>query len=101
LQLSVTPLPLTVKFVGALRHLSGKTSLTIDIVNGASVRSVVDAISQQLPALKHTFSDSDLNDSRSNSLVLVNGVEISVLAGYETRVSDGDEVVFVPVVHGG
>lgn len=94
-------MPLTVKFVGALRHLSGKTSLTIDIVNGASVRSVVDAISQQLPALKHTFSDSDLNDSRSNSLVLVNGVEISVLAGYETRVSDGDEVVFVPVVHGG
>lgn len=94
-------MPLTVKFVGALRHLSGKTSLTLELNGGSSVRSVVDAISQQFPALKHTFTDGDLNDSRSNSLVLVNGVEISVLAGYETKVSDGDEVVFVPVVHGG
>jgi MoaD family protein len=94
-------LPLTVKFVGALRHLSGKTSLTLELEDGSSVRSVVDAISQQFPALKHTFTDGDLNDSRSNSLVLVNGVEISVLDGYKTKVSDGDEVVFVPVVHGG
>lgn len=94
-------MPLTVKFVGALRHLSGKTSLTLELEDGSSVRSVVDAISQQFPALKHTFTDGDLNDSRSNSLVLVNGVEISVLDGYKTKVSDGDEVVFVPVVHGG
>ena len=94
-------MPLTIKFVGALRHLSGKTSLTLELEDGSSVRSVVDAISRQIPALKHTFTDGDLNDSRSNSLVLVNGVEISVLSGYETKVSDGDEVVFVPVVHGG
>ncbi len=94
-------MPLTIKFVGALRHLSGKNSLTLDVDAGASVKSVVDAISQQIPALKYTFTDSDLNDSRSNSLVLLNGVEISVLSGYETKVSDGDEVVFVPVVHGG
>ena len=94
-------MPLTIKFVGALRHLSGKTSATLNIEDGASIRTVVAAISQQIPALKHTFTDSDLNDSRSNSLVLVNGVEISVLAGYDTKVSDGDEVVFVPVVHGG
>lgn len=92
---------MTIKFVGALRHLSGKSSLSLDVDDGASVKSVVTLISQQIPALKHTFTDSDLNDSRSNSLVLVNGVEISVLAGYETKVSDGDEVVFVPVVHGG
>jgi MoaD family protein len=101
LQLSVPLLPLTIKFVGALRHLSGKTNTTLDVEDGASIRTVVDAISLQIPALKHTFTDSDLNDSRSNSLVLVNGVEISVLAGYDTKVADGDEVVFIPVVHGG
>lgn len=94
-------MPLTIKFVGALRHLSGKTSTTLDIQQDATVKSVVDAIRQQFPALKHTFTDGDLNDSRSNSLVLVNGVEISVLAGYETIVSEGDEIVLVPVVHGG
>jgi len=31
----------------------------------------------------------------------VNGKEISVLKGLETLVSDGDEVVLVPVTHGG
>ncbi len=94
-------LPLTIKFVGALRHLSGKTHLTLTYQEGTSIKDVVNNISQEIPALKKTFYDSDLNDARSNSLVLINGVEISVLDGYMTKVSDGDEIVFVPVVHGG
>jgi sulfur-carrier protein len=93
--------PLSIKFIGALRHLSGKTQLTIDYPSDATVKTVIDCLSQKFPSLKHTFSDSDLNDSRSNSLVLVNGTEISVLDGYNTKLSDGDEIVFVPVVHGG
>ena len=94
-------MPLTVKFIGALRHLSGKTQLTVNFQEGISIKQLVDNISQELPELKHTFSDQELNDSRSNSLVLVNGREISVLNGYETKLNDGDEIVFVPVVHGG
>ncbi len=94
-------MPLSIKFIGALRHLSGKTQLTIDYPADATVKTVIACISQEFPGLKHTFADSDLNDSRSNSLVLVNGTEISVLDGYNTKLSDGDEIVFVPVVHGG
>jgi sulfur-carrier protein len=90
-----------VKFIGALRHISGKKQLTLQFQEGASIKTVVDDLSQTLPALKHTFCDSDLNSSRSNSLILVNGREISVLEGYETKLYDGDEIVFVPVVHGG
>jgi MoaD family protein len=94
-------LPLTIKFVGALRHLSGKTQLTLDFHESASIKDVVDNLGQEFPQLKHTFCNSDLNDARSNSLILVNGREISILNGYATKVSDGDEIVFVPVVHGG
>ncbi len=94
-------MPLTIKFVGALRHLSGKTQLTLDFHEGASIKDVVDNLGQEIPQLKHTFCDNDLNDARSNSLILVNGREISILNGYATKVSDGDEIVFVPVVHGG
>ena len=94
-------MPLTVKFIGALRHLSGKTQLTLNFQEGISIKELVDKISQEIPELKHTFSDQELNDSRSNSLILVNGREISVLNGYETKLNDGDEIVFVPVVHGG
>ncbi len=94
-------MPLKIKFIGALRHLSGKTEFTVTFQEGISIKDLVDRITQELPELKHTFSDQELKDSRSNSLVLVNGREISVLNGYETKLGDGDEIVFVPVVHGG
>jgi molybdopterin synthase sulfur carrier subunit len=93
--------PLTIKFIGALRHLSGKTEFTVFFQEVISIKELVSKITQEFPDLKHTFSDQELNDSRSNSLVLVNGREISVLSGYETKLKDGDEIVFVPVVHGG
>ncbi len=94
-------MPLTIKFIGALRHLSGKTEFRVSYQEGISIKKLVDKITQEFPELKHTFSDQELNDSRSNSLVLVNGQEISVLYGYETKLKDEDEIVFVPVVHGG
>ena len=94
-------MPLTVKFIGALRHLSGKTQLTLNFQEGIAIKELLDKISEELPELKRTFSNQELNDSRSNSLILVNGREISVLNGYETKLNDGDEIVFVPVVHGG
>jgi sulfur-carrier protein len=93
--------PLTIKFIGALRHLSGKTEFTVSFQEGISIKKLIDKITREFPELKHTFSDQELNDSRSNSLILINGREISVLDGYETRLNDGDEIVFVPVVHGG
>lgn len=92
---------LTIKFIGALRHLSGKTQLTINFQEGMSLKDLVTKISQQMPKLEKTFSDHQFNDSRSNALILINGREISVLNGLETKLNDGDEIVFVPVVHGG
>ena len=92
---------LTIKFIGAFRSLSGKKQLTLNFQDGFSIKAIVDSISQEIPQLKHTFCDQELNDAKSNSLILVNGREISVLEGYETKLSDGDEIVFVPVVHGG
>jgi len=94
-------MPLTVKFLGAFRHLSGKTQLTLELQGDSTVRSLIAQLSQDIPSLKRTFTDGDLNDARSNSLILINGTEISVLDGYETKLNDGDEVVLVPVVHGG
>lgn len=92
---------LTIKFIGALRHLSGKTQLTINFQEGMSLKELVTKISQQMPKLEKTFSDHQLNDSRSNALILINGREISVLNGLETKLNDGDEIIFVPVIHGG
>ena len=94
-------MPLSIKFIGALRHLSGKTQLTLSSQESSSVKELLLKLSQDFPSLEKTFTDQQLNDSRSNALILVNGREISVLNGFETELNDGDEIVFVPVVHGG
>ncbi|MGD0644471.1 MAG: MoaD/ThiS family protein [Candidatus Bathyarchaeia archaeon] len=94
-------MPIAVKFIGALRHISGKTQLTVNSQEGMSLKELITRISQEMPQLEKTFSDQPLNDSRSNALILINGREISVLNGLETKLKDGDEIVFVPVVHGG
>ena len=91
---------LTVKFIGALRQISGKTQLTVNFIEGMSLKDLVAKISQEMPQLEKTLSDQ-LNNSRSNALILINGREISVLNGLETKLNDGDEIVFIPVVHGG
>jgi molybdopterin synthase sulfur carrier subunit len=58
-------------------------------------------VTKELPALRRSLLDEQLEEPKPNALILVNGKEISVLNGLETKVNDGDEVVFVPVVHGG
>ena len=92
---------LTLKFIGALRQISGKAQLTVTYHEKMSLKDLITNMSQEMPKLDKTFSDK-LNDSKSsNTLVLINGREISVLNGLETALNDGDEIVFIPVVHGG
>lgn len=91
----------TVKFVGALRGILGKERLTVKVEKKTPVRELVKEIVEKQPKLKRALIDPELEDPRPNALILVNGKEISVLEGLETVVKDGDEVVFVPVIHGG
>jgi len=92
---------LTVKFVGAFRSISGKSKFTLKFEDIVSLREVVRKIAEELPKLKRILIDLELEDPRPNTLMLVNGKEVSVLNGLDTVLKDGDEVVFVPVVHGG
>lgn len=86
-----------VKFIGALRHGSGVDELAIDCGEGASVRELISELTEKFPDLKKSLVD----DARANALILVNDREISALNGLETKLKDGNNVIFVPVVHGG
>ncbi len=91
---------INVKFVGALRHASSSDVQTVDC-GECSVKELVQKITRHSPGLRRNIVAGERKDARPNSLILVNGREISVLEGLETALKDGDEVVFVPVVHGG
>jgi MoaD family protein len=90
-----------VKFIGALRQVSGKTQLKVECTESFSLKSLILKITQDIPQLKASLIDQQLGAMKTNTLILVNDREISVLNGLDTKINEGDEVVFVPVVHGG
>jgi molybdopterin converting factor small subunit len=90
-----------VKFVGSFRGVSGKNEIKFTFKGSVSIRILVAKVVERLPLLKSALIDPNSGGPRSNMLVLVNGQEIGASNGLETTVNDGDEVVFVPVMHGG
>jgi molybdopterin synthase sulfur carrier subunit len=94
-------LAITVKLVGSLRHFSGSGELELGYSHCPSVGDLVDELTKAVPEMERSLIDRQLEDPTPNALILVNGREIGVLDGLETRLRDGDEVVLVPVVHGG
>jgi molybdopterin converting factor small subunit len=87
-----------VRFLGVFQRLSGKKQLQVKLEEPATVRTLVTKLAETLsPEFKRTFIDG----SRPNSLILVGEKEISVLQGLETPVGDSEEVVLVPMAHGG
>lgn len=91
----------TARFLGVFRSISGKNQLTIKFKDAVMLRDAVRRIVEEMPELKRALIDPELEDPRPNTLILVNGREISILNGLETILKDGDEVVFVPVLHTG
>lgn len=94
-------LNVTVRPLGVFRGLVGKDHVKLKLEH-ATVRDVIQAVAEMLPSEARTMLiDPELNDPRSNAIILLNGREINVLEGLETMLSDGDEVTVIPVAHGG
>ena len=91
-----------VKFLGVFRQFSGRNRVLVKLEKPVTVRKAIEKLTEVTSSeFKRALVDSELEDPRPNALILVNGKEISVLQGLETKVEDGDEIVLVPVSHGG
>jgi MoaD family protein len=88
------------KFIGSLRRDSGAKELAFDS-KSENLLDLINRLTQQIPTLRRNLLDEQFGAPKPNALILVNGKEISVLNGLETKITDGDVVVFIPVVHGG
>jgi molybdopterin synthase sulfur carrier subunit len=91
----------TVKLIGNLHNILGKSKFTLEFENSVPLREVVKKMVEESPNLKRALIDPEMEDPRPSTIIIVNGKEISVLNGLETVLKEGDEVVFVPVLHGG
>jgi molybdopterin synthase sulfur carrier subunit len=91
----------TVRLIGSLRASTGKNTFKLKLEKAVSLRKIMTKIVEEEPKLKRVLIDPELDDPRTNALMLVNGREISVLQGLDTKLRDGDELILIPVVHGG
>jgi len=82
-----------VVFVGYLKMLFGKEFLLLE--------ERVEDIRSLLEHLNRIKLDKSVSVDRRNTLILVNGVEVSALNGLDTKVNEGDIITLVPVTHGG
>lgn len=92
-----------VKLLGVLRKALGRDELFLDLdVKGEiNLRDVIERILIEAKSLENILLDPELRDTRPNVIILVNGKEIGLLGGLNTTIRDGDEIIFIPVVHGG
>ncbi len=90
------------RLLGVFRGLSGKSIFSMELEEPATVSRVIQKITESFSSeFIRVLIDPELGDPRPNALILVNGREISASRGLETEVNDGDEIVLVPVSHGG
>jgi len=92
---------ITIRFIGSFRSFSGKNRLVINLKRKTRLKDIIEEIVEKHPKLKGALIGPWLDRFGTNALILVNGNEISVLDGLATTLKNGDEVVFVPVLHGG
>jgi molybdopterin synthase sulfur carrier subunit len=91
-----------VKFLGVFRQFSGRNRIRVKLEKPANVRKAIEKLTEAFSSeFRRMLVDPELKDPRPNALILVKGKEIGVLKGLETEVEDGDEIVLVPVSHGG
>lgn len=91
-----------IRFMGIFQQLSGKKRFMLKLEQPATVKKAVIKLTETFSAeFKRVLIESQLNDPRPNALILVGGKEINVLQGLETEVKNSEEIVFLPLVHGG
>jgi molybdopterin synthase sulfur carrier subunit len=90
-----------VRLLGIFRKARGEERISVKMDSPTPVIQIIHKIAESSPGLRRALIDPELGDPRPNTLILVNGREISALEGLETIVEDGDEVVLIPVTHGG
>lgn len=90
------------RFLSTMRHIVGENEKVIEISKEATVgdllRLILTTYSEKTKAL---LFEEDSKSVRNDILILINDVDMDVLEGVDTVLSEEDEVTFMPIAHGG
>jgi molybdopterin converting factor small subunit len=83
---------ITVALLGGIRKIAGFSTVNINITD-SSINEIL-ALLERDYNLENKIKQSEI-------MIAINGVESSVLGGMGARISSGDTVTILSVVHGG
>jgi molybdopterin converting factor small subunit len=89
------------KLIGAFKKAYGSNEATVKVTATKKLGSIIKKIAKNSAELKRSLIDPELNSPLPNAIILVNGRDIGLLNGLETKLAGGDEVILIPVIHGG
>ncbi len=85
-----------------MRHIVGENEKVIEISKEATVGDLLRLILTTYSKRITTFLFEEDNKSvRNDILILINDVDMNVLEGIDTVLSEEDEVTLMPIAHGG
>lgn len=92
---------ITISLVGSFKQFSPEP-LQLHFDTSPTVEQMTACLISKLgQSFGNTLMDPILHSPFPRALILVSGKEISALEGLDTRLSDSDQVVILPVSHGG
>ena len=88
-----------VRFRGPLANQMTNQQYRMNVDEGASLRMVLQTLVDTEEAVKRTWTDPETMDREA--LILCNEVDIGLTGGLETKLKENDDLIVLPLVHGG
>ncbi|MCW4022861.1 MAG: MoaD/ThiS family protein [archaeon] len=91
-----------VNFLGIYQRIAGKKTVNLKLKKHSTIRNAVIELAEKVSEeFKQVLIDSQLDEPRPKALILIDGKEISVLQGLETKINQSEQITLIPMVHGG
>jgi sulfur-carrier protein len=84
---------ISINLLGSIKKLIGHSNLQVNEEELANVKGIISYLENNY------YSNNKINENEI--LVAINGIESSLLGGHNAKISSGDVVTILSIVHGG
>jgi molybdopterin synthase sulfur carrier subunit len=90
-----------VKFFTTLREITGKKEEEIEFSGAITIKELLTQLSKKYSREFVNYLYDEKGDIRTHIQILINGRDIDVFQGLETKLKEGDVIAIFPPVGGG
>lgn len=99
MNVEVMHMRVAIRFRGPVGKRMRAPVFHVEVRENATLYNLFDMLLQKEENVSEIWNSPESIDSEA--LVLLNEVDVGLTGGLETELSDGDEIIVLPLVHGG